>query len=79
MTLFAVPLGPLSLAFVIAALVTALELITSKYPRTARFCVKSPWFYVYVLIYGLLGAGALDPMIAGPKGGPSSDMQRYED
>jgi hypothetical protein len=39
--------------------VTALELITSKYPRTARFCVKSPWFYVYVLIYGLLGAGAL--------------------
>jgi hypothetical protein len=22
---------------------------------------------------------ALDPMIAGPEGGPSSDMQRFED
>jgi hypothetical protein len=29
-----------------------------------------------------LGLGlveALDPMIAGPEGGPSSDMQRFED
>jgi hypothetical protein len=23
--------------------------------------------------------GGLDPMIAGPEGGPSSDMQRFED
>ena len=23
--------------------------------------------------------GLLDPMIAGPEGGPSSDMQRFED
>src|ERR1700688_3061252 len=59
MTLFGIPVGPLAVAFVIAALVTALELITSKYPRTARFCVKSPWFHIYFVIYGLLGAGAL--------------------
>ena len=59
MTLFGVPLGPLAVTFAIASLVTALELVTSKYPRTARFCIKSPWFYVYFAIYGLLGAGAL--------------------
>ena len=30
-------------------------------------------------IEGLCGVnGRLDPMIAGPEGGPSSDMQRYE-
>jgi hypothetical protein len=49
----------MAVAFIIAALVTALELVTSKYPRTARFCFKSPWFFGYVLIYGFLGAGAL--------------------
>ena len=59
MTLFGVPLGPLAVTFAIASLVTALELVTSKYPRTARFCIKSPWFYVYFAIYGVLGAGAL--------------------
>ncbi|HWX82308.1 MAG TPA: hypothetical protein VNZ48_01805 [Xanthobacteraceae bacterium] len=59
MTLFGVAPGLLAVSFVIAALVTALELITSKYPRTARFCVKSPWFHIYFVIYGLLGAGAL--------------------
>jgi hypothetical protein len=59
MTLFGVPPGPLAVAFAIAALVTALELVTSKYPRTVRFCIKSPWFYLYFVIYGLLGAGAL--------------------
>ncbi len=54
-----VPLGSLAVAFIIASLVTALELVTSKYPRTARFCFKSPWFYGYVLIYGILAAGFL--------------------
>lgn len=58
MTLFGVAPGLLAVSFVVAALVTALELVTSKYPRTARFCFKSPWFYVYFVIYGLLGAGA---------------------
>jgi hypothetical protein len=57
MTLVGVLVGPLAVAFVIAAVVTALELITSKYPRPARFCFKSPWFFAYVLIYGLLGRG----------------------
>jgi hypothetical protein len=46
----------LAVTFVVAALVTAVELITSKYPRTVRFAVKSVWFYAYILIYGLLGA-----------------------
>jgi len=38
-------------------------------------------FLERVPILRRLGAGALrilDPMIAGPKGGPSSDMQGYE-
>jgi hypothetical protein len=56
MTLFGIPIGLLSLTFAVAALVTAIELITSKYPRTAQFALKSSWFYVYVVIYGLLGA-----------------------
>lgn len=59
MTWFGVPPGPLACAFIVAALVTALELVTSKYPRTAQFCVRSPWFYIYVVIYGVLGAAAL--------------------
>ena len=59
MTLFGVPIGLLVLTFAVAALVTAVELLTSKYPRTIRFVLKSVWFYVYVLIYGVLGAAAL--------------------
>jgi hypothetical protein len=49
----------LGLTFMVAALVTAIELITSKYPRTARFALKSVWFYAYIVIYGVLGAIAL--------------------
>ena len=59
MILFGVPPGPLVLALSVATVVTALELVTSKYPRTSRFCLKSIWFYLYVVIYGLLAAGAL--------------------
>jgi hypothetical protein len=59
MTLFGVPVGLLLVTFAVATLVTAIELITSKYPRTAPFALKSPWFYAYVLIYGLLGAVGL--------------------
>lgn len=58
MTLFGIPLGPLVLAFAVATLITALELVTSKYARTSRFCLRSFWFYLYVMIYGLLAAGA---------------------
>jgi hypothetical protein len=55
MTLFGVDAGQLALTMFVATSVTALELITSKYPRTFEFVLKSRWFYVYVLIYGLLG------------------------
>jgi hypothetical protein len=58
-TLFGVPIGLLALTFFVAVLVTAIELLTSKYPRTVRFALKSVWFYVYVLIYGVLAAAAL--------------------
>jgi hypothetical protein len=59
MTLFGGHPGLLILTFVVATLVTGVELLTSKYPRTARFALSSAWFYVYVIIYGLLGAVAL--------------------
>jgi hypothetical protein len=54
-------------AFVVAGLVTALELITTKYPRTSGFVLQIKWFYAYVLIYGVLGAIAysLLPLLAG--------------
>jgi hypothetical protein len=57
--LFGIPPGMLGVAFAVAALVTAVELLTSQYPRTAQFALKSIWFYVYVIIYGLLAAVAL--------------------
>jgi hypothetical protein len=56
---FGVPVGVLGLAFAVGTLVTAVELLTSQYPRTATFALKSIWFYVYVIIYGVLAAGAL--------------------
>jgi hypothetical protein len=59
MQLFAMDIRLLGLTFVVATAVTAIELITSTYPRTAGFVVKSRWFYAYILIYGLLGAAAL--------------------
>jgi hypothetical protein len=59
MQLFGIDAGVLGLAFAAAAFVTAVELITTKYPRTPEFVAKSRWFYAYVLIYGALGAAAL--------------------
>jgi len=59
-SMFGVPIiGQFALAFVVAALVTGLELVTSKYPRTARFALRSAWFYAYIVIYGLLATAAL--------------------
>jgi hypothetical protein len=46
------------LAFAVALLVTGLELITTQYPRSPAFVLKSLWFYVYVIIYGVI-AGAV--------------------
>ena len=59
MTILGVMPGQLVLVFIIAIAVTALELITSKFPQTFVFALRSPWFYSYVLIYGLLGVAAL--------------------
>ena len=55
----------LLLAFGIAALVTALELITSKYPRTVFLLKASRSLYVYAAIYGVIGLAVrwgLDPL-----------------
>jgi hypothetical protein len=57
--IFGVPVGMLELAFAVAAFVTAAELLTSQYPRTARFALQSVYFYAYVIIYGVLGAVGL--------------------
>ena len=44
------------LTFLIASLITSLELITSKYPRTF-FLLKKSWaIYSYAFIYGLIGS-----------------------
>src|SRR6476620_2494932 len=58
------------LAFLVAALLSSIELITAKYPRTwflLRKC-KSLWFYA--LIYGCIGGAAmfwLKDLVAGGK------------
>ena len=57
--LFGIPIAHLAVAFAVASSVTAIELITSRYPRTARFALSSTWFYVYFLVYGVLAAAGL--------------------
>jgi hypothetical protein len=59
MTIAGVDIWQLAFAFCVAAVVTALELITSKFSQTYKFVLNSRWFYCYVLIYGVLGAVAL--------------------
>lgn len=68
--LFGVSIEQMLLALAVAVLVTAIELITSKYARTARFALCSIWFYVYVLVYGLLAAAGLVllPLVGGTTG-----------
>lgn len=44
------------LAFVVAVVVTALELVTGKYPRTFLFLTKCRSFYFYLFIYGVIAA-----------------------
>lgn len=48
-------LGPPILAFLIAACIAVLELITSKYPRTFFLLKKCPALYIYAVIYGVIG------------------------
>ena len=73
--LFGVSIEQMLLALAVAVLVTAIELITSKYARTARFALRSIWFYVYVLVYGLLAAIGLVvlPLVGGTSGVASSN------
>ena len=59
MTFAGVAVAQLVVAFSVATVVTALELITSKFPQTYKFVLQSRWFYFYVAIYGLLGAATL--------------------
>lgn len=44
----------LILAFLTAAIIVSLELITSQYPRTFMFVFKHWGVYVYAVIYGLI-------------------------
>ena len=50
-------LAPAILAFVIAAFISVLELITAKYPRTYFLLRKNRKLYVYALIYGVIAFG----------------------
>ncbi len=52
-------LGPAILAFVIAAFISVLELITAKYPRTYFLLRKNLKLYVYALIYGVIAFGIM--------------------
>jgi hypothetical protein len=44
------------LAFAVALVVTGLELITTEYPMTPSFVLKSIWYYLYVVIYGVIAS-----------------------
>ncbi len=44
-------------AFLIAATITGLELITSKYPRTYFLLYRCTALYAYIAIYGVIGLG----------------------
>src|SRR6266571_5245648 len=54
-----IQLGPPVLAFVIASFIAALELITSKYPRTFFLLKRCPALYIYALIYGVIGLAVM--------------------
>jgi len=43
-------------AFAVATVVTFLELVTSRYPRTVCLVTRSGSLYLYAVIYGLFGA-----------------------
>jgi len=41
----------------VAFFITFIELITSEYPRTPFFCIRSAALYWYSMIYGMIGFG----------------------
>jgi hypothetical protein len=47
-------LGPALLSLVLATSLAALELITSKYPRTLSLLRRSWAFYSYAIVYGII-------------------------
>lgn len=49
--------GPCVLAFVLASLLTTVELITTKYPHTAYLLRRCWALYAYALIYGVIAVG----------------------
>jgi hypothetical protein len=49
--------GPTILAFVLASVLAALELATSKYPRTVYLLRRCCALHVYALVYGIIAAG----------------------
>src|SRR5712691_3051267 len=51
-------LSQIVIAALIAAAVTGLELITTEYPRTSTFVLRSVWFYGYAVIYGVIAGSA---------------------
>ena len=60
-------IGPAFLAFILATLITLVELVSSKYPRTMSMIKSCRCLYVYSLIYGaisLVVMAALDYFIA---------------
>jgi hypothetical protein len=52
-------LGPLLLAFAVAAVIATMELITSRYARTLSLLKRCPTLYGYGVIYGLISVGVL--------------------
>jgi hypothetical protein len=52
-------MGPAGLAFLIAASIALIELITAVYPRTFFLLKKCGTFYAYFLIYGAIGCGIM--------------------
>jgi hypothetical protein len=52
-------LGPLLLAFAVAALIATMELITSRYARTLSLLKRCPTLYGYGVIYGLISVAVL--------------------
>lgn len=52
--------GPALVGFATATVVTMIELVTSKYPRTAGFLISSSLrFWLYPPIYGLIAFGCI--------------------
>lgn len=53
-------IGPALIGLVVAALITWLELVTSKHPRTVGLFVGSSWkLWAYPIVYGVIALGVI--------------------